>query len=79
MRCNPGLSLEHAKRLESDLNALYPLRRGVVTTFTVAQGGQSFVKENLIQGQLPRRAFVCMVSNAAFNGANNTNPHPHSP
>ena len=78
VRCNPGLSLEHAKRLESGLNALYPLRRGVVTTFTVAQGGQSFVKENLIQGQLPRRAFVCMVSNAAFNGANNTNPYAFS-
>ena len=72
--CNPELALSHAKTLESGRNALYPLRRGVVTTFTVAQGGQSFVKENLIQGQLPRRAFVCMVTNAAFNGTNGTNP-----
>ena len=66
-------ALEHAKRLEAGQNVLYPLRRGVVTTFTVAQGGQSFVKENLIQGQLPQRAFVCMVGNAAFNGTNDTN------
>ena len=62
VRCSPDLLLEHARLLESK-NALYPLRRGVVTTFTVAAGGQSFVKENLIQGQFPRRAFVAMVTN----------------
>ena len=73
VRCSPDLLLEHARLLESN-NALYPLRRGVVTTFTVAAGGQSFVKENLIQGQLPRRAFVAMVTNAAYNGATDASP-----
>lgn len=74
VRCNPDLLVEHARLMDAGSNALYPLRRGIVTTFTVAGGGQSFVQENLISGQLPRRALVALVSNAAFNGTTNINP-----
>ena len=74
VRANPDMQLEHAQSLESGKNALYPLRRGVVTTFTVGAGGLSFVKENLVNGQLPRRMFVAMVTNAAYNGTPAANP-----
>ena len=74
VRLNPSVALAHAQQLESGKTVKYPLRRGVVTTFAVPLGSQSFVKENLISGQLPRRAFVAMTTNAAFNGTPPLNP-----
>lgn len=74
VRVNPSISMEHAKTLEQNIPAKYPLRRGTVTSFTVPTGSKTFVKENLIQGQLPRRLFAVMVPNAGFNGSGGQNP-----
>jgi hypothetical protein len=51
-----------------------PLRRVEVKTFTIGNGLQSKVEDHLFQGQLPKRIFIAMVTNAAFNGAYNQNP-----
>ena len=74
VKINPSISLEHHKTLDQGITAKYPLRRGVVTTFTVPAGNLSFNKENLITGQLPRRVIIGFVTNEAFNGTSKTNP-----
>ena len=51
-----------------------PLRRVEVKTFTISRGLQSKIEDHLFQGQLPKRIFIAMVSNAAFNGTYTTNP-----
>ena len=53
VKVNAGVSLAHIEELQKDIPAKYPLRRGVVTTFVVPAGSQSFSRENLIIGQLP--------------------------
>ena len=74
VQINPDVQLQQLRDMENGKNALYPVRRGVVTTFTVGTGSQSFVQENVTQGQLPRRLFVAMVTNAAYNGDAASNP-----
>lgn len=74
VKINPTIALHHAKILDQGKTAKYPLRRGVVTTFTVGQGSLSFNKENLVAGQLPRRVVIGFVTNKAFNGAATDNP-----
>ena len=51
-----------------------PIRRVEVKTFTVGTGLQSKVEDHLFQGQLPKRIFIGMVRNDAFNGAYAQNP-----
>ena len=74
VKVNPTVALEHAETLQKGIPAKYPLRRGVVTSFTIPAGNLSFNKENLITGQLPRRVFLGLVSNTAFNGHGRQNP-----
>ena len=74
VKINPTIALQHARTLDRGENALYPLRRGVVSTFTIGTGSLSCNKENLLTGQLPRRLVLGFVSNAAFNGASRQNP-----
>ena len=50
-------------------NMKIPIRREEVKTFTVGTGLQSKVEDHLFQGQLPKRIFIGMVRNDAFNGA----------
>lgn len=76
VKINPTIALEHNKTLNAGINAKYPIRRGVVVTFTVAGGNASFSKESLTQGQLPRRVFMAINTNAAFNGQ--TGKHPYN-
>jgi hypothetical protein len=58
----------------SRTTAKYPIRRVEVKTFTIATGLRSKIEDHLFQGQLPKRLIVGIVSNSAFNGANNENP-----
>lgn len=74
VKINPTISLQHTKTLEGGVTAKYPIRRGVVVTFTVPQGNSSFSKESLTQGQLPRRVFLALNTNEAFNGSATTHP-----
>ena len=51
-----------------------PIRRVEVKSFTIGNGIQPKVEDHLFQGQLPKRVFIAMVTNAAFNGGYATNP-----
>ena len=62
---SPTVALAHAKTLQS-ATAKYPLRRVEVKTFSIPQGNQSFTRENLFLGQIPRRVVIGMVDNTAF-------------
>ena len=55
-------------------NMKIPIRRVEVKTFTIGNGIQSKVEDHLFQGQLPKRIFIAMVTNAAFNGGYATSP-----
>ena len=58
----------------SRTTAKYPIRRVEVKTFTIATGLRSKIEDHVLQGQLPKRLFIGIVSNAAFNGSHNENP-----
>lgn len=74
VKVNPSIVNEHNQTLSEGVLAKYPIRRGVVSTYTVAQGSMSANKDNVITGQLPRRVVVGLVSNSAYNGKVGENP-----
>ena len=51
-----------------------PICRVEVKTFTIGNGIQSKVEDHLFQGQFPKRSFIAMVTNGAFNSAYAANP-----
>lgn len=73
VKINPAINLEHNKLLNSGHNAKYPLRRALVNTFTIPTGTLSKVQDNVLQGQIPRRIVLGLVSHEAFNGSLPTN------
>lgn len=74
VKLNPTIALSHSKLLDQGKFAKYPIRRGVVTSFTISQNSLSFNKDNVVSGQLPRRIVVGFVRNEAFNGNIKYNP-----
>jgi hypothetical protein len=74
VKLNPTITLAHSKLLDQGKLVKYPIRRGVVTSFTISQNSLSFNKENVVSGQLPRRIVIGFVRNAAFNGTIKQNP-----
>ena len=74
VKLNPAIPVQHNKMLSQGKNAKYPVRRGVVSTFTIPKDQMSINKDNVTMGQLPRRIVVGLVTNKAFNGAVNKNP-----
>lgn len=75
VKLNPSISLGHSKLLDQGKLVKYPIRRGVVTSFTISQNSLSFCKENVVSGQLPRRVVIGFVKNSAFNGNIKENPY----
>ena len=55
-------------------NAKFPIRRVEVKTFTISSGTRSKIEDHLLTGQLPKRVFIGLVTNEAFNGNSDTNP-----
>ncbi len=70
---SPSVVLAHAKTLQTT-SAKYPMRRVEVKTFSIPQGNQSFTRENLFLGQIPKRLVIGFVDNSSFNGNYNKNP-----
>ena len=54
--------------------AKFPIRRAEVKTFAIGTGLRSKIEDHLLQGQLPKRVFIGMINNEAFNGSFDTNP-----
>lgn len=73
VKVSPTILLNHARALEKT-TAKYPITRVDVRTNTIAAGVQSASLDNLVNGQLPTRIIVGLVSNAAFTGSITTNP-----
>ena len=42
--------------------------------FTISSGTRSKIEDHLLTGQLPKRVFIGLVTNEAFNGTLETNP-----
>ena len=55
-------------------NAKLPIGRVEVKTFTISSGTRSKIEDHLLTGQLPKRVFIGLVTNEAFNGTLGTNP-----
>ena len=55
-------------------NALYPLQRTEVTTYTIPTGNTTHNKESLFRGQMPKLILVGFVRNDAYNGSYTQNP-----
>ena len=64
----PGAGRKHPQP------ALYPLERGDVQAYNIAQGQSSFQKNDLFLGKVPRRVVVGMVRNDAYVGNKDHNP-----
>ena len=67
MTINPDVLNEHAVKLQKQ-NAIYPLRRGDIKTFSIPTGNSNIIKENMFMGKLPRRLVIGLVDSSAFNG-----------
>ena len=63
----------HETALEKS-NAKYPICRNEVKTFTIPKDAHSANIDNIVTGQIPRRALIALVSNEAFNGSYLKNP-----
>ena len=55
-------------------NAVYPVQRTEMLSYTISKGDLSHCKENLFRGQLPKFVIVGMVLNKAYNGDWENNP-----
>ena len=73
MKVNSAIILSHDAAL-SEGNAIYPIIKSNIKTFSVAAGIQSFSQDDLFQGEVPTRVIVALSSSAAFNGTINKNP-----
>ena len=74
VKINPSMTKKHILTMQKGIPAKYPLRSGIVTSFTIVASSLSFSKENLVTEQLPRRVFLGLVSNASFNSRGGANP-----
>ncbi|KAK6175876.1 hypothetical protein SNE40_014253 [Patella caerulea] len=74
LKLNPSVIVAHASALMKR-NAIYPIRRVDVKSFTIPAGNRSLDKDNLFLGQTPRRVLVALVTNQAFSGASDKNPY----
>ena len=55
-------------------NAIYPIQRTEMITYTIGAGALSNIKANVFRGQMPKAIFIAMVRNDAYNGNYKLNP-----
>ena len=74
VKVSPGILLGHTDALMKS-PAKFPITRKECKVLAIPIGFQSFVKDNIFLGQLPRRLVIGMVHNTGFAGALNRNPY----
>lgn len=74
VKINPAILIAHSKNLEK-CNAKYPITRVEVKISTIAAGLASYICDNIILGQIPKRIILGFVSNKAYNGDIKSNPY----
>ncbi|KAG1697200.1 hypothetical protein GQR58_006037 [Nymphon striatum] len=73
VKVTPSVSLAHADGLKFN-NAIYPLQRQEIITYTISNGNTSHVKDNLFHGRIPKYLAISLVENSAFGGNVTKNP-----
>jgi hypothetical protein len=73
-----SIVLSHQRLLDAGHNARYPLKRSEAKFFTIPQGNQTFVEENVFMGSIPSRILIALVPNSSFNGTYDSNPYVFS-
>lgn len=71
------VSPDRARQIESSLtlqNAIYPIQRTEMYTYSIPSGMQSSVRENLFHNRRPKMLLITLVPNKDFNGDIETNP-----
>ncbi len=74
VKVSPGVLLGHADAMMKS-PAKFPITRKECKVLAIPQGFQSFVKDNIFLGQLPKRLVIGMVNNQGFAGALDKNPY----
>lgn len=74
VKVSPALQLHHLTELKRGINAKYPIRRVDCKTYTIPTGNPSITKDDLFNGQVPKRIALGMVDSTAFNGSYAKNP-----
>jgi hypothetical protein len=69
----PSFVLEIENKLNFQ-NAVYPIQRTEMSTYTIATGSQSHVKESLFRGKMPKFVLVAPTRNDGYNGSYAQNP-----
>lgn len=70
---NPQLLLAQEKMLLSR-NAIFPIKRNIVKSFTVSPLSTVISIDNISNGQLPRTVLIAFVKNTSYNGEFEQNP-----
>ena len=73
VKINPEIMYEHEKSLERQ-NAIYPFPQKAVKIFSAAAGSQTFTKEDVFGGKVPKLMIVALTSAPAYNGTYANNP-----
>lgn len=71
--CEDSVLAAHEKGLLTQ-NAVYPINRVEMSTYTIPSGTFSHSRDNLFNGKIPKMIVVGILSNSAFNGAIDQDP-----
>lgn len=74
-----NVTLSHKETLLHNGKYNYPIKRVVVTTFTIPSSVMSHTKPHVVQGQLPRYIIMGLTTNKAFSGNYKKSPFRFSP
>jgi hypothetical protein len=73
VQVNSSVLLGHELGLK-ECNAVYPIQKTELLTFTISRGSKSHIQDNLLRGQLPKLLIIGLVTNEAFNGKKDKDP-----
>jgi hypothetical protein len=73
VKVSPGVLIGHAKALTQG-TAKYPIDSVACKVYSLPQGSMSWVQDNIVNGQLPKRVVIGCVDNDAFNGTYKKSP-----
>lgn len=73
VRPNSAIVVGHDSALDKG-NAIYPIIKSNIKTYSVAAGIQNFSQDDLFQGEIPTRVVIAITTSAAFNGSIDRNP-----
>jgi hypothetical protein len=70
----PQILSQHSKLWQSGFPALYPQRRVIMKSYSLALGTIQNINENLLNGVLPDRLIIGLVSSSSLNGELHSSP-----